>query len=791
MIISFLLYCSRTSELLAVEDFPVQALALDPDVGPDAAAHYSSPFSSSSRFLFSSSPSPPVVRLNTPPYPPIPAAPCILRSPPRPPPRPKRHDVGPTGGVGLWAATSASHINMWVVPRGPAHGSVGGADSGRAFSVARRSMGVHANMRNRMSLEQNRQPLARIPEATIPGIPALVAHEVLSDKRRVLTRDMGGHVGLWDVLQGTQVASYGKVDFGAKSQELWEPRSVPSWFTADTRLGCLCISLEPPSAFMAEEYGVALELGYVADDFKSPPPALSMVPHPRVNYGKLVLDCVFAKWRYKLQAAQHQIPNPAANPTSPNAPITPTSPASSPGAAAAAVALAAPSGGAAALATAPGGSSWRGRGRGGGARGCWWSAVLLGLVSKLLGMQGAAGGEACAEIASRYNQGDSKGDIIAICIISCRRAWHALQQHCSFFHPFDGSEAEPAEIPTWVADVVLRNANVTPKEAKCAFVLLPAEGSDLPPLQQSKLNAPRILQVYKVANYCSGKLQDMDLPLVVRPFYLTGGPHPPDPHHLPLESPPPKSTSTGKEGEPHVLELTCNGMAVPYEMSLASVKKFIWKKSDDLLFHYRTSALIQPPTDTNHPVLLAALVSSHFPTHPRKKSERELEIVAVAAVAIRCGSSGLWWGLMVWQVAIGGFASVLGGNGIGDPRFKGGGDDGGGRSAALYTAGCQPFEENMVLGYACPPNFPFFRSSPNPSRNVPANPPTSQHQPAKENSLGNRAGVLATLYHYDHQCISEQCPGISKPADVLSYSLYSFSSLRFSNSRASPSPLGH
>ena len=33
------------------------------------------------------------------------------------------------------------------------------------------------------------------------------------------------------------------------------------------------------------------------------------------------------------------------------------------------------------------------------------------------------------------------------------------------------------------------------QEAKCSFILLPDEGSDMPTLMQSKLNAPRILQV--------------------------------------------------------------------------------------------------------------------------------------------------------------------------------------------------------------------------------------------------------------------------------------------------------
>jgi hypothetical protein len=40
------------------------------------------------------------------------------------------------------------------------------------------------------------------------------------------------------------------------------------------------------------------------------------------------------------------------------------------------------------------------------------------------------------------------------------------------------------------------------KELKAAFVLHPAEGSGLPSLLQSRLNAPRILQVMKVRSRC-------------------------------------------------------------------------------------------------------------------------------------------------------------------------------------------------------------------------------------------------------------------------------------------------
>lgn len=63
---------------------------------------------------------------------------------------------------------------------------------------------------------------------------------------------------------------------------------------------------------------------------------------------------------------------------------------------------------------------------------------------------------------------------------------------------FTGKEREGDDIPTWVTDAVLRGVLPYVKELKSAFVLQPAEGSGLPSLLQSRLNAPRILQVMKV-----------------------------------------------------------------------------------------------------------------------------------------------------------------------------------------------------------------------------------------------------------------------------------------------------
>jgi hypothetical protein len=63
---------------------------------------------------------------------------------------------------------------------------------------------------------------------------------------------------------------------------------------------------------------------------------------------------------------------------------------------------------------------------------------------------------------------------------------------------FSGQEREDEEIPPWVCDALLKAEFPYVRELKCAFVLQPKEGSNLPSLLQSRLNAPRILQVKKV-----------------------------------------------------------------------------------------------------------------------------------------------------------------------------------------------------------------------------------------------------------------------------------------------------
>ncbi|XP_056846435.1 uncharacterized protein LOC130505442 [Raphanus sativus] len=92
---------------------------------------------------------------------------------------------------------------------------------------------------------------------TIPGSHPIVQHEILNNKKQILTKDAGDSVKLWDITKGVVVEDYGKISFEEKKEELFEMVSIPSWFTVDTRLGCLSLHLETPQCFSAEMYSAS------------------------------------------------------------------------------------------------------------------------------------------------------------------------------------------------------------------------------------------------------------------------------------------------------------------------------------------------------------------------------------------------------------------------------------------------------------------------------------------------------------------------------------------------------
>ena len=90
---------------------------------------------------------------------------------------------------------------------------------------------------------------------------------------------------------------------------------------------------------------------------------------------------------------------------------------------------------------------------------------------------------------------------------------------------FDGSEIEGEHVPAWAVECVLHGQLPQQRDMKCAFVLQPRDGSSLPAMLQTRLNAPRVLRVSKVASYALTKLAEQDIAMIVQPpdIDVTGG----------------------------------------------------------------------------------------------------------------------------------------------------------------------------------------------------------------------------------------------------------------------------
>nr|GEW03191.1 WD repeat-containing protein 48 [Tanacetum cinerariifolium] len=122
---------------------------------------------------------------------------------------------------GIWVATTDSSVHRW-----PSEG-----------------------------LNPEKVPVYREPTFSIDGIPGIVQHEILNNRRHVLTKDDAGSVKLWEITRGVVLKDYGQV-------------SIPAWFTADTRLGSLSIHLDTPQCFSAEMYSADLNITEKAEDDK-------------------------------------------------------------------------------------------------------------------------------------------------------------------------------------------------------------------------------------------------------------------------------------------------------------------------------------------------------------------------------------------------------------------------------------------------------------------------------------------------------------------------------------------
>jgi WD repeat-containing protein 48 len=130
---------------------------------------------------------------------------------------------------------------------------------------------------------------------------------------------------------------------------------------------------------------------------------------------------------------------------------------------------------------------------------------------------------------------------------------------------------------------------------------------------QSKLNAPRVLRVNKVADYVRRKMEEQGISLREEPLFwdaskaerwraevaaaaaagappgdgIAGGGGAAAAAAAPVRQLLPVGGSGGGAPlPPGAVLITCAGHTVPWDFSLAAVRQWIWRRSDDLVLHY-------------------------------------------------------------------------------------------------------------------------------------------------------------------------------------------------------------
>ncbi|KAK6243206.1 hypothetical protein QUC31_009615 [Theobroma cacao] len=408
----------------------------------------------------------------------------------------------------IWVATTDSSVHRW-----PAEGRNPQKifQKGGSFLAGNLSFS-----RARVSLEGSTPtPVYKEPIFTITGTPAIVQHEILNNRRHVLTKDTAGSVKLWEITRGVVIEDYGQVSFDEKKEQLFEMVSIPAWFTVDTRLGSLSVHLDTPQCFSAEMYSADLNITGKPEDDK-------------VNLARETLKGLLAHWMTKRR--------------------------------------------------------------------------------QRLGSQASANGDVLTgkDITSRSLphsrievDGNAENDSMVyppfeFSIVSPPSIITEGSQGGPWrkkITELDGTEDEK-DFPWWVLDCVLNNRLPPRENTKCSFYLHPCEGSNVQILTQGKLSAPRILRIHKVVNYVIEKMV-LDKPI---DSVNTDGTFAPGlggqlQHSAVGDGSFRSGLKPWQKLRPSI-EILCNNQAserhvLSPDMSLATVRAYVWKKPEDLILNYR------------------------------------------------------------------------------------------------------------------------------------------------------------------------------------------------------------
>lgn len=143
------------------------------------------------------------------------------------------------------------------------------------------------------------EPVYINPVETLQGKIGLIKHQLLPNRRHVLTLDTDGVIKLWDLVQAVELTSYPKgLELEDVADNLRTFDVVSNWCQVTTRSGELFITLDENSCFDAEMYAEEIlpTIGQEVLSKSSPlnPSIDELLPDQRINLGKWVLTNLLA-----------------------------------------------------------------------------------------------------------------------------------------------------------------------------------------------------------------------------------------------------------------------------------------------------------------------------------------------------------------------------------------------------------------------------------------------------------------------------------------------------------------
>ncbi|KAH7285283.1 hypothetical protein KP509_33G020800 [Ceratopteris richardii] len=404
--------------------------------------------------------------------------------------------LAPNGDNWLWVASSECAVQKWSIKSKAQKSSsflAGSVPCTRATMCTEGSPLI---------------PISTEPACVIPVNPQIVRHTVLNDRRHILTKDMAGVVKLWEITKGEMKVNYGDISFEDKEKELFEMVSVPAWFTADSRLGCLSIHLDSPQCFAAEMYAADAQVPGASEELK-------------INLGHETLRGLFSHWLACREKKTESSPDGNED-TQNNCNIG---------------------------------------------------------EEKVMASNSPVKGRSSLPVCSAFDFSSAYPPSI-ITEGSEGGTWRRKIIDLS------GTEDEK-ELPAWCLDALLHGKFSTKESTKCSFHLHPYEGTTVQVQTQGKLTAPRVLRIHKVITYVHERIVLDKLLVDSNTDSLgTSASNNFQPETLNVKDSRP-STRYWHEKTGFNIDILCNNQVLRPDMTLATVRQYIWKKSDDLQLHFR------------------------------------------------------------------------------------------------------------------------------------------------------------------------------------------------------------